>query len=103
MKLKRPRQVYDLIEVVWDDAAELEQGWTDELATPEMHLCLSVGFLVKETPDHIVLALDVDPNGLHNGRGQIPRGMVKKMKVLRKKDETKVANENPAARHRDSA
>jgi hypothetical protein len=30
--------------------------------------------------------MDIDDQGHHNGRSQIPRGMVKKIKVLRKKD-----------------
>lgn len=52
-------------------------------------MALSVGFLIQETPDHIRIAQDTDEEGAHNGRTQIPRGMVKKLKVLRKKDAPK--------------
>lgn len=86
MKFKRPFQKFDLVEVVWDDATELPAGWSDEVGEIEPALALSVGFLIKETKDHIILALDLDANGHHNGRSQIPRGMVKKLKVLRRKD-----------------
>lgn len=86
MKFTRPHQIWDIVEVTWDDATELPAGWTDEVAEIEPALALSVGFLIKETKDHIILALDCDANGHHNGRSQIPRGMVKRIKVLRKKD-----------------
>jgi len=86
MKTKRPFQKFDLVEVIWDDATDLPAGWSDEDPEIKPALALSAGFLVKETKDHIVLALDLDADGHHNGRSQIPRGMVKTMKVLRKKD-----------------
>lgn len=89
MKLKRPFQHYPLVEVIWNDASDLIGGWTNEIEHDEPALALSVGFLVKETKEHIIIALDTDGEGNHNGRSQIPRGMVKKMRVLRKKDEAK--------------
>lgn len=75
-----------MVEVVWNDASELTSGWTDEIEKDEPQLALSVGFLVRETKEHIIIAQDLDEKGHHNGRSQIPRGMVKKLKVLRKKD-----------------
>lgn len=84
--MKRPFQKFPLVEVIWDDATELTQGWTDKLEETEPALALSVGFLIKATKQHIVIALDLDQHGYHNGRSQIPRGMVKTMKVLRKAD-----------------
>jgi hypothetical protein len=85
-KIKRPHQAFELIECIWNDASELTAGWTDEIEKDEPQLALSVGFLVRETKDHIVIAMDIDEQGHHNGRSQIPRGMVKKLKVLRKAD-----------------
>lgn len=82
----RPTQVYDLVEVIWADASEMEPGWADSVEPPAMALALSVGFLILKDKDHIVLALDTDEQGHHNGRSQIPTGMVKKIKILRKKD-----------------
>lgn len=84
--MKRPHQGFDLVEVIWDDASELTAGWTDHIEKTEPALALSVGFLVRETKEHIVIAQDIDEEGHHNGRSQIPRGMVKKIRILRKKD-----------------
>ena len=64
----------------------MEPGWADSVEPPEMALALSVGFLVYQDKDHVVLALDTDGQGHHNGRAQIPTGMVKKIKILRKAD-----------------
>lgn len=75
-----------MVEVIWDDATELEAGWTDEVEEVRPHFALSVGFLIRANNSHIVLAMDVDQDGMHNGRAQIPRGMVKSLKVLRKAD-----------------
>ena len=88
--MKRPFQHYDMVEVVWNDASELTSGWADEIVEKdEPALALSVGFLVRETKEHIVIAQDTDEAGHHNGRSQIPRGMVKKIRVLKKKDTKK--------------
>ena len=88
--VKRPPQKYDLVEIIWDDAAGLTHGWKTkeefdkESIVPE--LMLSVGFLIKESPDHIIIAMDVDRDGGTNQRSQIPRSMIKKIKILRKED-----------------
>jgi hypothetical protein len=87
MKVKRPFQKYPMVEVTWNDASELTSGWSQEIEEKdEPALALSVGFLIRETKEHIVIAQDIDAEGHHNGRSQIPRGMVKNLKVLRKKD-----------------
>lgn len=92
MKVARPKQIYPMVEVVWDDAAELVSGWSDDIENDGPQLVISVGFLIKETKEHIVIAQDIDEHGHHNGRSRIPRGMVKKMKILRKKDEARAAS-----------
>jgi hypothetical protein len=92
MKTRRPFQHYDLCEVVWDDAAGLKHGWTAKHEKVEPYIALSVGFLIVDTPGHIIIAQDTDGEGSHNGRTQIPRGMVKRLKVLRKRDEAKNAD-----------
>lgn len=97
-RMKRPEQHYDLYEVWWDDAAGLRHGWMDRTETPKAQMVISVGFLVIDTPDHIIIAQDTDDMGAHNGRTQIPRGMVKYMKLLRRKDVQKPKEEpNPLA------
>ena len=85
-KLKRPFQHFDHIEVWWDDASELEQGWEKDFDSTEYQLALTRGFNVFEDEEHLVLCLDCDGKGFHNGRSQIPKGMIKYRKVLRKKD-----------------
>lgn len=81
----RPQQLFDLVEIVWDDAAAHENEWTDVVQV-KPQLVLSVGFLVYAKRDYVVIAQDVDDEGGHNGRTQIPRGMVRSLRVLRKKD-----------------
>jgi hypothetical protein len=75
---------FDLVELTWDDATGLDAGWTDEIE-PVPTQPLSAGYLIYEDADYIILAQDCD-GAEHNGRGQIPRGMVKKIEVLKKKD-----------------
>lgn len=85
--MKRPKQIYPMVEVLWDDATELK-GWKEEHEEEELKHCpiLSVGFLVKKTRSHVVIAQDISDDRMRNGRSQIPRGMVKSIRVLRKKD-----------------
>jgi hypothetical protein len=83
--MKRPRQVFDMVEVVWVDAAAQENNWKSAV-TVEPALVISVGFLVLRDKGHIVIAQDLDSDGGNNGRTQIPTGMVQTIKVLRKKD-----------------
>jgi hypothetical protein len=76
---------YDLVEITWVDASDMESGWTSKIeVTPAM--ARSSGYLVYQDEEHIVLAQDNDGDGEHNGRGQIPAGMVKNIEVLKKKD-----------------
>ncbi len=81
MKAKQP---YPIVAVLWDDATALD-GWAAD-EEPKPCLVLSVGFLVKKTRTHLILAQDLAPDGHKCGRGQIPMGMVKQIKVLKKKD-----------------
>lgn len=82
---------YDLVLVQWDDAAGLRDGWKATHEKPEPYIALSSGFLIHDGPDHIIVAQDTDELGSHNGRTQIPRGMVKQIKILLKADKPKEA------------
>jgi hypothetical protein len=86
LKFLRPKQMWDMVEVTWNDASALTDGWTDEVEKDEPQLALSVGFLIRDTKEHIIIAQDIDEHGHHNGRSQIPKGMVKRIKILRRKD-----------------
>lgn len=91
--MKRPNQSYPLIEVWWDDAAALTHGWKTreefEKESIKPEVMISVGFLLKETDDHIIIAMDLDRDGASNQRSQIPKGMMKNLRVLRKADVAK--------------
>lgn len=86
MSTKRPKQHYDVVEIIWDDASGIRHGWTAKSESVDPYLALSVGFLIRDGQDHIIIAQDTDTEGSSNGRSQIPRGMVKKIRVLRKAD-----------------
>lgn len=73
---------FPIVLVVWIDAAT-EAGWTDtedahDFVPPE---CQTLGYLIADKPDHVVLAQTHGGNEMGN-RWTIPRGMVKAMKVL---------------------
>lgn len=86
--LKRPFQKYPMVEIWWDDPTALTHGWLDNSDLPNVKpaLVVSVGFLILETSDYIVYASDLDGAGHHNGRTQINRGVIKKVRVLRNAD-----------------
>lgn len=86
MAVKRPAQPFDMVEIVWDDTAAHENVWMEEITKLRPHLVHSVGFLVYLKKDYAVIAQDVDHEGQHNGRTQIPRAMIRLMRVLRRKD-----------------
>lgn len=85
MSLTLPKQRHAVVEVIWDDAAAQKPEWTLDIPIGN-NLVRSVGFLIYCKRDYVVIAQDLDGDGEHNGRTQIPRGMVKTIKVLRKKD-----------------
>jgi len=75
-----------LLYVEWLDAA-VDAGWSDEL-DHRAHLCLSTGWLIKETKIEIVLAADISsdtmPRGKYdtNRRIAIPKAWIRLRKVL---------------------
>lgn len=50
MKTKRPRQHFDLVEVLWDDASGIRHGWAAKSEKVEAYVALSVGFLISRLP-----------------------------------------------------
>ncbi len=77
-------RAHPIVAILWDDATAVD-GWSTGDDEPKPCLVLSVGFLVKKTKHHIILAQDLAPDGMVCGRGQIPRGMVRQIKTLRKR------------------
>lgn len=76
---------YDLVEVVWDDA-EAQTGWEEPPKNMKPALALSIGFLVAESENHMVISSLIG-NGENstNLRIQIPKGMVVSRKTLQEK------------------
>jgi hypothetical protein len=75
---------YQLVEVTWDDATELA-GWEDGPEAPKPCLVKSVGYLVHKCRNYVIIAQDLSHDGMKHGRGQIPRGCVKRIQILKKK------------------
>lgn len=75
---------YDLVSVIWDDA-EVGSGW-EAAEDPKEALVLTVGFLVKKTRKHVIIAGSIT-TGEHNTnqRIQIPKGMIKSIEVIKEK------------------
>lgn len=71
---------YPLIEVIWDDAST-DNGWEPVPTELTPELVTTVGFLVRETDKHLLIANSYDPNHT-NGRIQIPVGMIVSRKVI---------------------
>ena len=71
---------YPLIEVIWDDAST-DNGWEPVPDELKAELVTTVGFLVRETDKHLLIANSYDPNHT-NGRIQIPVGMIVSRRVI---------------------
>lgn len=88
--VKRTSYKYDLVEVRWDDAHG-DAGWQDISKKPlEPMIAISIGFLVKDEPEYILIAdsyFENEPTYI-GGTNQVPRGMVKSITVLRAKGKT---------------
>lgn len=83
-KTKKTKQIYPIVEIVWEDISNHEAGWLDTVDEVNPMIISSVGFLVKETDKHLVLAMDLASDNQHNQRAQIPLSVVRSRKVLRK-------------------
>ena len=74
---------FPLVEIRWDDA-ETSGGWEQSTDLHPTHAeAITVGFLVAETENHIVIANTVGEDGSTNGRIQIPVKMILKRKTMR--------------------
>lgn len=76
----------DLVEVVWNDAATTH-GWeSDSEIDTENDPMITVGFLIRKTPEMLIVAssIDKDTGTMSNGRIKIPIGMVQSYKVIKK-------------------
>lgn len=79
MKYNKP-----LVEIVWLDA-ETNHGWElDSDVDVENVPIITVGFLIRTSPDIIVIASSIDKNAgdQSNSRIKIPSGMVQSIREL---------------------
>lgn len=85
-----------LVEVIWEDAhsGESSQTWAfyDEdtkTLLAKASLCTSVGYLLNDTGERIVIAASITAMGddeditAISGTMSIPRGMIRKVRVLK--------------------
>lgn len=62
---KKPVDLDTFLCVVWTDAV-VAQGWENQEEAHTIHPVRSVGWLIKETRQELVLAADVSVDGLEN-------------------------------------
>lgn len=72
-----------LVEIHWIDA-EADSGWTsDDPRTDSPKILKTYGLLVRKTDQWVIHADTFDSQNNHwAGKGKIPRGMVKKIRVI---------------------
>jgi len=70
--------------VTWRDTTAFQRGWEPEasLAAVRPEVCRTVGFLVRRTPRHLVLAQSASEGGDAMGAVAIPRGFLVSVEVL---------------------
>ncbi len=75
-----------IVEVKWFDAQSSTEVWDiEELENKlEPMISKSVGYLLIEKKDYIILGFTKFGNGLLKHHQCIPRGMIKKIKVIRR-------------------
>lgn len=74
---------HDVVLVIWDDAAQLNLGWMEEvdIEVRQMLVC-TLGYLVKKTRQHILVASTVGEHAHCHAQFQIPRKMIQDIKVI---------------------
>lgn len=82
---EKPKQP-EIAVIIWDDAVA-SCGWMDHPADEKPHRCTSVGLVVFEDAEHIVLAgsWSTAPEGVMqtNNRISIPASWVRSRRVIR--------------------
>ena len=80
---------FPVVEVTWLDAGT-SHGWEDEAELEAKPFeVMTVGFLIRDLPDCVMIASTACPEKTCNSRITIPRGMVKDMRYLHGKPKPK--------------
>lgn len=81
--MAKPKYPFPLVEVNWLDA-QTSHGWEDkDEIDSEVPVVTTIGFLLKETEDSVVIASTIGQDKTHNSRILIPIGMIKEKRILR--------------------
>lgn len=79
---RRKKYPFPLVEVQWKDA-QTTHGWeSEDEHVFEVPVVTTIGFLIKENEDGLVIASTVGSDKTHNSRITIPKGMVVTRKDL---------------------
>ena len=74
----------ELVEIVWSDAAHIQPGdWVTELPATTAVTVTSIGVLLRETSDHVLLAQSLDDSGNATGVFSIPTANIVGRRNLR--------------------
>lgn len=74
---------HDLVLVTWDDAAELNLGWMEESEIEAKPMIVrTVGFMVRKTKKHVIVASTIGDHAHCHAQFQIPRQMIQSIEVL---------------------
>lgn len=77
--------VRKIVEIEWFDAQSSMESWSiEELAEAKPVHTYSVGYLIHEFKDRIILGFMDFGNGFIKHHQCIPTGMIKKIKIIRK-------------------
>lgn len=77
---------HDLMLITWDDAAELNLGWQDESEVEAKPMLVrTVGFLIRKTTKHVIVASTVGDLVHCHAQFQIPRKMIVTMQTIAKR------------------
>jgi len=82
MTARRRKYPFPLVEVNWKDA-QTSHGWehSDEVEL-DIPIVTTIGFLIKESEDALMIASSVGTDKHTNARMLIPKGMVVSRKEL---------------------
>ena len=82
--MKKFKQLYPIVLIVWEDIELQDGGWIKH-GHVDVTPCLmtSVGYLIHNDDNYLIYASDLAEDGTTNGRTQVPKGLVKSVKVLR--------------------
>lgn len=72
---------HELVKVKWMDSAQADAPWIGDEMTVTPAPCKSVGWLIHQSKHHVTLASNMT-SGHRGGVFAIPRGCIKKIKVL---------------------